>query len=97
VARVQVHSGAVGDLDDLIQTHSLPADARERFRDSLHHLQRFPRMGIALAERWTGHRMILGPWRWMVIVYRWSEQDDVVTVMAVEDARSGSSPTLSRL
>lgn len=91
MARVELAVGAVEDLGGLIATLSLPGDTRARFRQSLLPLERFPRMGPELTGRWSGLRFLLGPWRWMLLVYRFTEEDDRVVVVTVQDARSSSS------
>lgn len=69
MARVELALAAVDDLDRLIQTHSLPADTRARVAHSLRPLAQFPGLGPAPVGRWGGYRLILGPWRWLLIVY----------------------------
>jgi plasmid stabilization system protein ParE len=93
VAEVRLSALAVEDLDRLILTHSLPADTRARVKRSLRALERFPRLGRELENRWRPFRFILGPWRWLLIVYVYDEQDDTVLVATIQDARSSSSAT----
>jgi plasmid stabilization system protein ParE len=93
VARVEFARAAVEDLDRLIATLSLPADTRERVRRSLHPLADFPRVGTELTGRWEGLRFVLGPWRWMLLVYEHHDADDRVVVLTVQDARSSSAAT----
>ena len=69
MARVVVTPAALEDLDLLIRTHSLPPDARERLKRSLRPLTRFPRLSAELGGRFEGFRFVLGPWRWMLVVY----------------------------
>jgi plasmid stabilization system protein ParE len=94
VARVEVARAALADLDRLVRTHSLPRDTRERVRASLEPLQRFPRLGPELAGRWTGLRFILGPWRWMLLVYVFDERTDRVVVVTIQDARTSTAATV---
>lgn len=96
MARVVVTAAARADGQELIRTHSLPADTESRLADTLRPLANFPRLGAELGGRFAGRRFILGPWRWMVIVYRWYEDRDLVAVLAIVDARSASSPTSRR-
>jgi hypothetical protein len=96
VARVELAVAAVEDLDGLIRTHSLPADTRARVARSLRALERFPLMGPALSGRWEGFRFILGPWRWLLLVYVFIEQEDRVVVVTVQDARSSTAATITR-
>ena len=79
---------AAEDLDRLIRTHSLPGDTKERVRRSLRPLGRFPLLGAELEGRWAGFRFVLGPWRWMVIVYSFDEESDRVAVVTIQDGRS---------
>ena len=96
MARVEVAQAALEDLDAMIRTLSLPPDTRARVRRSLLPLARFPRIGPELAGRWSGLRFVLGPWRWMVIVYVFIEDEDRAVVVSIHDARSPSSPTAGR-
>jgi plasmid stabilization system protein ParE len=84
------------DLERLVQTHSLPDDTTERFRRSIVHLGRFPSIGAELHGAWDGFRFVLGPWRWMIVVYEFVEAQDQVVIVTVQDARSGRSPTSTR-
>ena len=90
MARVELASPAVEDLDRLIAVLSLPADTRERVRGSLALLTRFPRLGPELSGRWQGLRFILGPWRWMLVVYEYFEDEDRVVVVTIQDGRSST-------
>jgi len=92
MARVEVSAAARADLDNLISSHSLRADTRERVRRSLRHLERFPLLGPPLCGRWTGFRFLLGPWRWLIFVYVFLEEEDRVVVVTIQDGRSARSP-----
>lgn len=94
--RVQLTLGATGQLDDLIRTHRLPPDTRARLVRILRPLARFPEMGAALepGAMSRGLRFLLGPWRWMLIVY--TVLGDRVVVVAIEDARSSNAVTADR-
>lgn len=83
MARVELSATAVADLDTLILTHSLPDDTRERVRRSLRPFGQFPRMGPELSGRWGGMRFVLGPWRWMLLVYAFLEAEDRVVVVTI--------------
>jgi plasmid stabilization system protein ParE len=96
VARVELTASAVEDLDLLIRTHSLPADTKVRVRRALRPLRDFPRLGPELPGRWQGYRFLLGPWRWLIIVYALLEDEDVVVVVTIQDARSGKPATRGR-
>ncbi len=93
MARVELAHVAVEDLDRLVAAMSLPAGTRERVRHSLEPLAEFPRLGPELTGRWHGTRFVLGPWRWMLIVYEYNESEDRVVVLTVQDARSSSAAT----
>jgi hypothetical protein len=56
-------------------------------------LSRFPLLGRELEGRWSPFRFILGPWRWMLIVYVYDDSQDVVLVVTVQDGRSSSAAT----
>jgi plasmid stabilization system protein ParE len=96
MAKVQLTVAAVADLDRLIRTHSLPADTKRRVRRSLGPLRRFPRLGPELSGRWRDFRFLLGPWRWMLIVYVFLEGDARVVVVTIQDARSSTAATAER-
>jgi hypothetical protein len=96
VARVELATAAVADLDALIVTHSLPADTRARVARSLRPLERFRLMGPALCGRWEDFRFLLGPWRWLVLVYVFIEPEDRVVVVTIQDGRSSSAAGASR-
>jgi hypothetical protein len=96
VARVELALAAVEDLEGLIRTHTLPADTRARVARSLHPLERFPLMGPALSGRWEGFRFLLGPWRWLLLVYVFLESEDRVVVLTIQDARSSTTATAAR-
>ena len=93
MARVELAHAAVEDLDRLVRTNSLPGDTRERVRTSLEPLGRFPRLGQELIGRWEGFRFILGPWRWMLLVYVFDENRDRVVIVTIQDARTSSAAT----
>jgi len=93
VAQVELAHAAVEDLDRLVRTHSLPGDTRQRVRTSLEPLGRFPRLGQELTGRWAGFRFILGPWRWMLLVYVFDENRDRVVIVTIQDARTSSAAT----
>lgn len=96
MARVELAESAVEDLDQLIRTHSLPGDTRARVARSLRSLGEFPLLGPELTGKWEGLRFLLGPWRWLLIVYVHLEQQDRVVVVTIQDARSSAAATSSR-
>jgi len=93
VARVELSLAATERLDRMIVTHSLPADTLERVQRSLRTLERFPSIGRQLDERWGALRFIVGPWRWLLIVYTYDERDDASYVLTIQDARTSTAVT----
>lgn len=79
---------ATADLERLIRTHSLPKSTKQRFKRAVRPLARFPRLGPELGGRWSGFRFVLGPWRWMLVVYVHFESENRVVIVTIEDARS---------
>jgi len=96
VATVELTRLAVDELETLIRTHSLPTDTKQRVQASLRPLERFPRVGPELSGRYSGLRFLLGPWRWLLLVYTLDEANDRVTVVSVQDARSSGAATGTR-
>lgn len=93
MARVELAKAAAEDLRRIILTHSLPLDTTARVRASLYPLRTFPLLGPALHGRWEGYRFLVGPWRWMILVYRHLADDDRVVVVTIQDARTSSAVT----
>jgi len=93
MASVLVSPRARRNLQRLVRTHSLPESKIARVKASLEPLGSFPQLGAPLAGRWAGYRFILGPWRWMLIVYEYHQDQDVVGIVTVQDARSPSAAT----
>ena len=93
MARVELAAAAAEDLDRLIFTHSLTANTKVRLQRSLRPLERFPLLGAELGGRWTNFRFVLGPWRWVVVVYAHLEDEDRVVVVTIQDGRSSAGPT----
>ncbi len=91
MSRVEVTAAAVADLDSLILTHSLPGSTRLRVRRSLERLEDFPYIGSELTRRWRGLRFVLGPWRWLLVVYQYRADEDRVVVLAIQDARTSTA------
>jgi plasmid stabilization system protein ParE len=90
VARLNVALRAAAELDHLIVAYSLPDDTRDRVRRVLRPLADFPLMGALLERPGPPYRFLLGPWRWMLLIYLYDEERDVVVVIGVEDARSST-------
>src|SRR5271157_2877986 len=93
MATVVVTPTARADLQNLIRTLSLPANTVERLRASLRPLERFPLLGAPLEGRWSEFRFVLGPWRWMLIVYVYDPAADRVVIITIHDARSATAST----
>jgi len=93
MAEVVLTQTARADLEGLIRTHSLPADTRDRVARSLQPLARFPLLGASLTGRWSRFRFVLGPWRWMLIVYTYDEEAARVAILTIQDARSSLAAT----
>lgn len=91
MARVVVAPTAAEDLTSLIRTHSLPLDTEKRVGRVLRPLARFPLLGATLEGRWNGFRFLLGPWRWMIIVYAYDEESDLVAVVGIQDGRASGA------
>lgn len=91
MATVRIASAAVEDLDRLILTLSLPLETRARVVASLHVLKRFPEIGPELSGRWSGLRFVLGPWRWLLLVYELDVENDRVIIVTIQDARSSDA------
>jgi plasmid stabilization system protein ParE len=93
VAHVELSLVATERLDRMIVTHSLPLDTRARVQRSLRKLAQFPLIGRQLDERWGDLRFIVGPWRWLLIVYVYERAAERVLVVTIQDARSSMSVT----
>ena len=91
--RVELARPAVEDLDEFIRTHSLPPDTRQRVARSLRALERFPLLGRGLSGDWEDFRFLLGPWRWLLLIYEYIESEDRVLVVTIQDGRSARSPS----
>lgn len=88
---------AAEDLARLTITHRLQPDTPERIRRSIRSLARFPKLGTLLeAGGWDGFRYLLGPWRWMVIVYEYLAEEDRAVIVTIQDGRSSSAATGNR-
>ena len=93
MAKVVVTPTAAEDLRRLIESHSLPADTISRFKRAVEPLALLPRMGAPLEGRWAPLRFVLGPWRWMIVLYAFDEQKDRVAVVTIQDGRSARAAT----
>ena len=93
MTRVEISLAAREDLERLVASHSLPDDTSDRARRSLRHLEPFPLLGPALGGRWEGFRFLLGPWRWLIIVYVYLEDEDRVVIVTIQDGRAAAAAT----
>ena len=50
-------------------------------------------MGSPLEGRWNGSRFLLGPWRWMLLIYEHVEEIDTVFVTTIQDSRRADAAT----
>jgi hypothetical protein len=96
VARVEIAAAAADDLDRLILSHSLPRNTKARVARSLRPLERFPLLGPPLSGRWEDFRFVLGPWRWILLVYAYFEDKGRAVVVTVQDGRSSTAATGER-
>lgn len=96
MSRVLVAPAAAADLARLITTHSLPADTPSRLRRSIESPARFPLLGAPLEGRWHDYRFVLGPWRWMLIVYAYDAETDLVAVVTIQDGRASAAVMSTR-
>lgn len=93
MATVVLAESARRDLDAMILTHNFPASTRDRVVAALRALMELPLLGPALTGRWQGFRFVLGPWPWMLLVYRYDEGADLVAVVTIQDSRSARAAT----
>ena len=96
MARLEWSQQAVNALDRLIETQSLPPDTRARVKRSIDPLAQFPLMGPALQRGDQEIRFLIGPWRWLIVVYGSFADDNRVVIVSVEDGRSASAVTARR-
>lgn len=92
MAHVIVSARAREDLVRLRFTHRLPLNTWARVLRSVDHLTFAPLAGRAMSGDLEGFRSVLGPWPWMVIVYRYWEEIDAVAILRVYDGRSEEAP-----
>jgi hypothetical protein len=95
MAQVIVSPQARRDVDEAVSRLGLPGDTWSRIVRSLRVLQTFPLAGPELQGRWAATRFVLGPWSWMLLLYRYDEASDRVFILSVHDARSAVSPRTS--
>jgi len=93
VARVIVTPQAQRDVDEAVEALNLPKDTWARIARSLSPLEMFPLAGVELGGRWEPTRFVLGPWPWMILLYRYEQSSSRVYVVAMHDGRSATSAT----
>ena len=92
MARLEWSEAALGNLETLRTTHSLPADTRDRVEASAAPLARFPRLGPELRALPDGElRFLIGPWPWLLVIYVYLAADDRVVIVSIEDGRAAST------
>lgn len=96
MARVVATHAAARDLRELIRTHRLPENTIERVKRSIRPLADFPELGAELGGAFAPRRFLLGPWRWMIVIYRFYPESDLVAVLAIVDGRTSTSPAAHR-
>ncbi len=96
MAQIIITPRARRDVDDAVSALNLPDDTWSRIGRSLRALETFPLAGPELAGRWAPARFVLGPWPWMIVLYRYEESTDRVYVVAMHDGRSATSATAMR-
>ena len=96
MTRVVVTDEARLELTTLISSRHLPRDTHSRVRNSLEPLRSHPMMGPALRGASEGYRFVLGPWSWMLLVYRVDIERGLVFVISIEDARTAGAATEAR-
>lgn len=93
MAQIIVTPQARRDVLEAISALELPDDTWPRIAGSLRVLETFPFAGPELTGRWAPTRFVLGPWSWMIFLYRYEETSSRVFVVATHDARSAASAT----
>jgi plasmid stabilization system protein ParE len=93
LAELIVTPRAEQDVEETIANLNLPDDTWARIGRSLRLLENFPRAGRALEGDWSAARFLLGPWPWMILLYRYDERSERVFLVAAHDARSATSAT----
>lgn len=96
MALVEFSRTAVTHLDHLIDSRSLPGDTRSRVVGASRHLEHFPESGAVLEGKLARYRFVLGPWSWMLIIYEYFADDDLVVITGIEDSREADAATADR-
>ena len=96
MAQAIVTPRARQDVEEAISAYGLPADTWARISRSLRALENSPLAGHALTGPKVSARFVLGPWSWMILLYRYEKPSDEIYLIAVHDARSVTSPSAMR-
>lgn len=96
MAQIFVTPRAQRDVAEAVAALDLPADTWGRIARSLRPLETFPLAGPELRGSWAPTRFVLGPWSWMILLYRYERSSDRVYVVAMHDGRSSTSATMTR-
>lgn len=96
MAQIFVTPQAQRDVDEAISILDLPDDSWARVARSLRTLETFPLAGAELSGNWASVRFVLGPWPWMILLYRYEEASDRVYIVAMHDGRSATAATAAR-
>ena len=96
MSAVVITPTALRNIERLIELLNLPADTQERVGRSIQFVAQFPLIGSPLHGRWAGFRYVLGPWRWMIVVYAFDEPSDRVLVVTIQDTRAPRAATGER-
>lgn len=83
-------------MKEASSTLNLPEDTWARIARSLRTLETFPLAGAELGGNWAPARFVLGPWPWMILLYRYEDSSDRVYVIAMHDGRSATSATAAQ-
>lgn len=83
-------------MDEAVSTLNLPDDTWARIARLLGVLEAFPPGGPELGGKWAPTRFVLGPWSWMILLYRYEQSSDRVYIVAMHDGRSATSATAMR-
>lgn len=91
MAQVVITPQVRQDVDEAVAVLNLPADTWPRIARALRILETFPLAGPKLEGQWVSTRFVLGPWPWMILLYRYDEPSGRAFVVAMHDARSATS------
>lgn len=83
---------ALVGLRRLAATGDLPADTLERVARACLLLADFPQMGRSLGRRDGDVRVLVGPWDWLLVIYEWFSDAELVVIVGIHDARAADAP-----